>query len=766
MDDIRLQLSHLLLSSDYLLGGKSSFESDNSYIEQLTPIVRSAIQTSSTEDLLDALQELEQAREADTRAISEDQDNPFLYALDELHQINATSNSVARDVQSASAEIKAKGSKLLTEAQRQANMTRTRQNIESSMEATKVCLQAFEYTNQVFQLLKTKNKIAAVQSLYELQNMNTDKLRSYGLTTFVQKTVPALSRAIMKATLEEVDEFIDRLDSQIPKIGNRAYELLSKQREAWETHVSEHPHLQPFRFNSSVELAYRESSINYMTDTQLDLDFGPMFEAGLVFTKLDKMSQLADHVDQKRHARALALVPEGAEITAAVLENVAGFCVTERTMSWQLPRVRSDKLVDDVWEQIIRRLTKALSQKMPELKQTSEHVPFKDMLAKFIETLENFDFNVSNIMMLLRDLVKYFSDHLVEKSREKFLHSWRKEDHMPLVVNKPELYDTILGVVWYNAPESEKAKGFPRVLPFSEIYPLTCADLRSLITHHTSFFDLFQKEPVIVEDMLSGAIESFLTDTVCKTFMDGLKGSKREQIVQTLIDLEYFELATVKVQAMLESIRISSRRSRPLKSLAAFANARRYAERRVFQLVEDAIDNFIEVARVDWRATKSEPGPAAYALEMTAYLLTMTNSTLARLPTDIRTMTYLAAGDHLRKKLMGMLDAAPDGITAAALQNFDKDLTFLEDFISGLSKAEENPSLVESLTEVRQTLNLLRSEDPTEYNRAELRMKKYDRIDSNKISALLAKLQAPGSPNPSIRTQQSGFMRYLHGERQ
>jgi len=73
------------------------------------------------------------------------------------------------------------------------------------------------------------------------------------------------------------------------------------------------------------------------------------------------------------------------------------------------------------------------------------------------------------------------------------------------------------------------------------------------------------------------------------------------QIVQILINLEYLEKACVALEELLMNAR-STHRAGQLKLAATseFGNTRKTAEKRVFELVNSKIDDFLEIADYDW----------------------------------------------------------------------------------------------------------------------------------------------------------------------
>jgi exocyst complex component 6 len=134
--------------------------------------------------------------------------------------------------------------------------------------------------------------------------------------------------------------------------------------------------------------------------------------------------------------------------------------------------------------------------------------------------------------------------------------------------------------------------------------------------------------------------------------------------VQILINLEYLENACMSLEELLMQSR-STHRAGPLRLAATseFGNTRKMAEKRVFELVNSKIDDFLEIADYDWYASvhvtlltsrvspKKISQPSAYLQDVVAFLTTVVRTALQNLPQNIKTFVYFDALDHLATSL-------------------------------------------------------------------------------------------------------------------
>lgn len=757
-DDMRLQLNHLLFSGNYALSNN-----ETAYIEKLAPLLRSAIDESRTDELVDVLSEIETQKETELRAHCDACKEPFLEIVDYLKDIESNSAEVGQNSSIVHDQITRTGNELVDAASRYNSLTLTSSNIKSSLDTLRVCLRALEYTNQIHTLLKQNERVAAVQSLSELREMGLHSMRHLGLGKMLSKAVPGLTNLILKSTKQQLDQVVAELQAKETEVGATAYQLLAKQRQEWLSMQSKYPHLQHFRFNSASERAYRKSHVDYFKKIQLDVDLSPLNEAHLVFSKVGRLDELRSHLHELRLNSLQKDPTDWIE-----LQRVAGFCVIDRVLSQRLPELRPPALVNDIWQALGQQFMESLSKKIVKIADPEKLTPIRDSLTQFMETLENFDFNITPVSTLLIELLNNLSKHLVQQYRQSFLGTWKDAEHVSMIINHRELYEKIRAVVFDDHMDPEP-RSFPKVLPFSEIYPLTCADLRALISYHTAFFDQFQRDPIIVESTLLHAVDEYLTDIVCSTIKSNLSINNRERLVQAVIDLSYLEDASIKIRSMLQKNRMSGRRGElSLRAIPEFKNAYKIAESKIFELFNSTIDNNLRMADYDWHRSEAFPEEQSmYTLNLAANLLTLVNSVLTRLPANLRSIVYLSTADHLDEKLKTVLLNTPDKITRASIESFDNDLKFLESTMEQLTDDPTTKSGIsdfDSLAETRQMVNLMLSPDSTEYNNPQIRMKKYDRLRADLASQLIHKV-LPKSPASTPKMQQGKFMRYISGDK-
>jgi hypothetical protein len=106
-----------------------------------------------------------------------------------------------------------------------------------------------------------------------------------------------------------------------------------------------------------------------------------------------------------------------------------------------------------------------------------------------------------------------------------------------------------------------------------------------------------------------------------------------------------------------------------LAATSEFGNTRKMAEKRVFELTNSKIDDFLDIADYDWlpltafrfthrrvSATKNTH-PSAYLQDVVAFLTTVVRTALQNLPQNIKTFVYFDSLDHLATSLKVCVDS-------------------------------------------------------------------------------------------------------------
>lgn len=635
-----------------------------------------------------------------------------------------------------------------------------------AIEAVTVCLQVLDITNKVYEMIRNGERFAALKSLDDLQNIHLKEVQDFGFAQLINRNVPALTQVVRSDSLAGLNIWIQSLPDLSSKVGTAAFEHIGRLRENWRSLQNNNLELRKYKFNSPVELSYRESDFNYLDNTLVKETLSSLYECSLIHNSLGLSADFHEHFETQLKAKREELIPAELSIDVSsmeavkatireiqdVLVSVAGFEIIDNTISHQIKSLRYREAVEDFWLQNSQKLLSKLKTALKNVTDREFIADLRSYLILFTHTVEVFHFDVSALYTFLIDLFKLYMSLSRAEFVKEFNSSLDEDDYMPMSASSLSNYNDILKHIWCKYPIADgETPVFPRMMYFSQIYLFSCGALQSFIDEIESFMSDLNVDDGLVEDLIQDIVDSVLVDDVCAAFKDRLTSTTREKIVQILLNLEHFEFASTQIEKELEA-RKTSGRSAPitLKGTDAFKTTRKLAEARIFELVNAIVDDFLDIADYDWLTSQRQTEPSAYLSEMISFLKTMVNSTLANLPHSVKSFLYLDAFDHLAASLLKFLIDASNKLTPSSVANFDMDVRFLEDFVDDLAKDSNEMSLTTTFTELRQSIDLLRAEDMSEYNNTMVRMKKYDRVKPENAQALFYKAAS------AVRQQQTG----------
>ena len=215
--------------------------------------------------------------------------------------------------------------------------------------------------------------------------------------------------------------------------------------------------------------------------------------------------------------------------------------------------------------------------------------------------------------------------------------------------------------------------------------------------------------------------------------------------MQILTNLDHFETACRELQDLLVEARSSSSAAGPiiLRATEDFENAKKRAEKRIFELVNSKIDDLVETAEYDWRSTYVPDAASLYMQEVTRYLSNIMTSVLLGLPPQIKELIYFDALSHISTAVLNLpLDQTVQRISPQAVTAYRLDVDHLVDFVGNLGDTK----LLENLEELKQTVELMsiaavpggRAEE--EFFDAEKSRRRFGRVDRANGAELLEKV--------------------------
>ncbi|KAI7904416.1 exocyst complex subunit Sec15-like-domain-containing protein [Cokeromyces recurvatus] len=717
---------------------------DTENLEQLGPIIKNITETGKQTAFLNALDVLIRKNDGEIERMCNAHYQEFVHAVDQLLKVRQGSVELRKKLTEVNNTLQNGGRKWAEKKRELTNARKVQQNVEDAIEVLQSSLNVLELANKVNEQLEQKKYYSALKTLNGLENDRLGHITQYTFAKILAQGVPVMQNTIKNTVTVELKEWLARIREISRQIGNLAMQRMQERQEKWKMKTSENPklkNLQHHQVNSAIEMVVNEGLEN-----EINIDFEPLYKCIHVYETLEKRNEFKTSYSEDRRAQAnLALsapinLQDGNLTTFDfLLQDIVGFFIIEHLILHNTTDFRSQAEVDGLWEMVTGKVILVVSESLKGCKDPELFLKIKLSLLIFIQTLEGFDYSVKPLQETLLTLFQRYSELLISQYSEVFEKIVQEDECMPMTVeNEEELKEVMQYTRFRPDREFIKRYGFPLRLPFSKVFPTCCRDVSFFVHQFYQFAEGFSQTHGEMDDILKKAVDSLLIQKVNAILLKKLESTNLSQIVQIIINIEYFESTCPDFEMLLMETRSFHRSGHIyLKATSTFTDTRRKAEKRIFELVNSKLDEFLELLEYDWETDEIQRQPSPNLQDLVTFLTNVTNAALLNLPETIKSLLYFDALEHLSQSMKRLLlDTDYRHLTRIALDNFNTDVRFIEDFVNNLG----DPTVMDSFVELRQLLNLaILSDNPEEYLTPQIRNKKYNRLNSRDVIVLFEK---------------------------
>ncbi|CAG8459120.1 4894_t:CDS:10 [Paraglomus occultum] len=737
MDVDQQQLQSLVLSAE--------LNSENENLEQLGPIIKSIYDSGRQEAFLDQLTAFERKKEGEIERMCNSNYQEFVQSVDQLLKVRQGTVNLKNKIIDLNYDVQKSGKKLTTKKKELIQTRKIQKNIDDAIETLQKCLHILDLSNRANNLIEEKKYYSALRTLEELQTVHLRNVIQYEFAKHMQESIPVTQNSIKDAVTKEMKEWLFKVRQVSRQVGKLAMDQLVTRQERWRVKVAQEPDLRHVAINSPIELVLNEDKeFNVVNNEYVQIDFKPLYQCLHINEELGKSQELKSNYEEDRRAQAnlvlstsFVLKDNDASGLIAFFQDIVGFFVIERVILRSIENFRSSSEVDALWDTVTSKAVQIIYAALYGCIESKLFSRVKKELTVFMQTLEEYSYNVQKYMDLHLFVFQRYSELLKEKFADDFHQTMLEDDYMPMIVDSPEQYEAVLDACWFTEDSRITGQGYPRSLPFSQAYPSCCLDIKNFVSQFYEFAEDASRIHAQVDDIVREALDDMLIEHVNGVLLAKLRSTNLTQIVQININLEYFENMCSELEELLKERRSSHRGGKiHLEAAEAFRTTRKKAEKRIYELVNSKIDDFLDLADYDWAPSTMQTQPSPYLQDMVGFLTTVIASTLYNLPVDIKTLIYFGALGYLATALRRrIMDPEVKRINANGVGNFDIDVTFLEHFARRL----EDPNIADAFLELRQIVSLLESENPDEYMDPSTRNKKYSLLEPADVALLLEK---------------------------
>ncbi|KAF3201840.1 hypothetical protein TWF106_002685 [Orbilia oligospora] len=710
---------------------------DTEYFDLLIPAIKDACVQQREDGLMMALERFAEDKEAEIEQMCNENHQPFVQSVEQVLKVREESMKYTSEILKLNQTIQKSTESLAAKKKALVDSRGTRQNIDEAMQALHSSLEVLAAANRVHELLSEKKHYTALRTLDELHNIHLKEVMHFEVAKIIQSSVPAMKTMIKEAVMTDLNHWLYQIRETSKLLGQVAFDQTELRRERQKERAEKSQYFELFKLNSAVELVLDErEEFDVLNNENVMIDFTPLHECIHIHEALELRDDFRlEYSDVRRQQKEL-LLPVSVSFReddisglAQVLEEIAGFAIIERATMRRTQNFRSASDVEELWTSMCSKTIKIITPAMQEVNNSDTILKIKAILSLFIQTMDTWSYNVDILDAFLLKLFERYSELLKKQFSKDFVEIVQSDDYMPMAITDAEEYAKVINVSWFKDDRDAEEIQYPTVLPFSQMYPLCCIDLRSFLNKYYFFSREYFHHPHKIDETLRVSLDEMLKEQVCKSLHERLTSKYLGQIVQILINLEHFENACSELQILLRDVSASAHAGPvQLEALEMFRNEKKTAEKRIFELVNSKLDDLLEGAEYDWMPDTAEETASPYLLAMTRFLTDIMETTLLGLPNDIKGFVYFDALSHLASEILKLpLSEHVRMINKNAVKNMDQDVAYLEEFVKSLES--EGSNLPRIFEELRETVNLLKSDNPEEFYDISVRMKHYTKVD-------------------------------------
>ncbi|KAA1138829.1 hypothetical protein PGTUg99_017684 [Puccinia graminis f. sp. tritici] len=784
--DIQAQLQNLLLSSSSI---SSTLSIDNEHLDQLAAIIRNIHLSKQQDAFLNHLNKFIIQKEAEIEAVSRGHYQDFLGSVDKLLSVRQGTISLKSHVVSLDASLQTSGTSLATVRSSLLDARKVSTNIQETIETLQSCLKVLDLSKKLSQQISERKFYSALRSLDELQFVHLKPLLGFAaFAGYLGEALPNEKIRIREEVTKQLNSWLYDARQQSQQLGRLALEALELRDRRWKARKDRLNSQDTasmallVNLNTPVEIAVSERHDYHVLDSGDGslIDFGPLYLAIHIHETLDAREELQKSFRDDRRAQAhliLASMSSNSggssaftlDSLGALIEQIAGFFIIEAQILRTTKAFRDENDVDSLWEELSDRIVCIVRLGLTNCSDLDLLMGVKARLLSFSQTLESYNYTVTQFHELLSSLSTEYIDLLFKKFSVEFEQFIQEDDHQPMLVHNADEFSKVVEVsflpnhgIWTKAELAKQT--FPTALPFSQAYPLCCIHIRNYVTNHYAYCESITRD---ADDSIRKCLDSLLISHVGLHMFSQINLTKNlSQLAQIVINTLFFLTACEGLEAILVQLRVSARFISPeLEAKAMFKKLLKTGEQKILGEIQEKIQDFFELSEYDWRRkTAIEPGDqtddgggrvneqetSVYLKECLSFIDTLIDNVLVLTPVDFNENIFFGAWMFIGQRLKSFLiDREPAAISDGGLSVLMNDIHFASHrlrkspFSSSASNTSSSPISLEVhkfFKELVQTVNLLASPDVGKYLDLDYRAMKYDLVRPESLPLMLVKL--------------------------
>ncbi|KYR00727.1 exocyst complex subunit 6 [Tieghemostelium lacteum] len=565
------------------------------------------------------------------------------------------------------------------------------------------------------------------------------------------------------------DKILDIQDSNRSVIGSLSIESSSGIPQAPSSPTSHHHNKNlDALLQQAEERLKKEEFIQNSPFDECSIDFHPLYQCLFIYSSLGLIEEFQSYYTFNRLLQ-FQLVIQPREIHQdweVFLQQIAGYFMVESKVMASTDPLLSKSTISDSWNSALVKVTSVLQELFTHCHDTRSLSGFKKFVLIFTETLAYYGYHVQPLYYLLDTMKEKYSQFSIKEAADKFSQILEKESFVNLTVESKEEYETLIAANHLDPTESpllnstgatpvpqnsaseaelleQRLKELPKTYLFSKMVPQFYTLIKKFISEFYEFSDqLTENEDVVIRS----------TDTLIKKVNEIIynylsQSQAVPQIIQIVINLQHLIYACSFFKNYLNSLILGTDSSGgastgsnsglkesatkiQLSSQNLLFATKNHGEKLIIKSCEGKIEDLMSSsANINWTPQASEDRPRDYIVDVCVFL-DFNLPFIQPLSQNLREEFISKSFKKIAELLSNLLYSEHlKRINLAGIKCFDADLKYMEDFVRQKESAGlSSRNLSSNFSDLRQLVNLLKSDKPEEFGEPSIRNKKYNLI--------------------------------------
>ncbi|KAF8517783.1 exocyst complex subunit Sec15-like-domain-containing protein [Gautieria morchelliformis] len=743
------------LQQIHLLDESSSTEN----LEQLGPIIKQIHASRQQEAFLRTVQSLVQSKEEEIEKICGDNYQDFVSSVSTLLTVRSYTVNLRDKILSLDSSVGSVGHGLAAKKKALLKSKMTAANLDEAIDTLQACLTVLDLVHRIGELIKETRYWSALRSLEDIQSLPPSSLSQTPFFTHLLSSLPSLRTQIKDAVTASTNSWLLEIRNISGEVGRLALEAMETRTRRWRSRREKVPLLKLSRVGSSVEMVTNETiEYDVLDNDKLKVDFKPLYQCIQIYTALDSLEELQRSYQADRKAQSTLILPTPLSLSSlpTLIQEIVGFFIVESHVLRTTMGFRSEREVDELWENVVGRVEEGMGQTLANETDPEVFLDVKESLIAFSATLEGYSYSTQQLHSLLMVLFEKYGALLEKQYNKRFDNIVLQDDQLPMRVEGSSDRDAVIASVWLSDTETAEIKqtSLPMNLPWSQTFYLCCQDIHNFVNKYYQFVEGVAQYQRDIDELLGKAVDRLLTAHISTRIAERLASiSGLSQIALVVSNLEHFEIACAELERKVTSIRSSHRGGTlHLSATASFSKTLTRATARISAVISSKLDDFFELAEYEWTPNSREDMPSMYLYELVNWLTTVVDSLVVK--EAYKNEAYKGAVTHVSECLLDFLTGRNVlAINENAISNLLVDVDFLDQELKRIGR----PNLSEAFGELRSLCSIPLSDTVQNYLVPSTRLASYSGVKPKKLAALLDKMAKAGlsSRDPVQREQGS-----------